>query len=320
MTSETTDAATIDTAAEPVQEPAEKLGPTPFDMPPEKGGRGNEDVKGERADLAEAANVLYTDDPEQAAPSPSAENAQPQSMSTQLPASNSVRWSDQDMLAYSQLGEDSKAFLRDLETYERHRLSIDADMEQNYPQEAEARRAELREMAENLTQRHESIKQREEGLHAAALGRQIEQAQAHLDSERKKLNTAMPDLDADQLTTFLTDDLGFAENEIANVADHRLIVMAEEARQFRELKKKQKKKFPTVKKKKRKSADPVEDAIEEAKPSLNGGWAEREAALRAMYPSKATRANPVPSRKRSAGDVLYGAKKRDAQGRFKRAR
>lgn len=91
---------------------------------------------------------------------------------------------------------------------------------------AEALKQESREVQKYLQKRWDDLSSLAQEL-------QSKQWKVYLSKEQKKLNRALPGLDIGELRSYLTE-AGFTKHEIDTAADHRLIVLAEKARQWDE--------------------------------------------------------------------------------------
>lgn len=122
------------------------------------------------------------------------------------------------------------------------------ELRESDPAEYAARMEDRRQKIEHF----QRMGQQREALAAQEQALQQEQLQERLNVEDKLLLDALPEWkdeskrrEGSQRVSSYLADLGFAAEEINNVVDHRLITLAEKARQFDELKKQ----APVVKKK-----------------------------------------------------------------------
>lgn len=109
---------------------------------------------------------------------------------------------------------------------------------------------DAKEAAEKQKQRLQAIRQKKEAIQSELTEDQKKEHQALLKREQAALLGVFPELASDerqtQLVSYITQDLGFDEETVNSIVDHRVFTMAEKARLWDESQKRKPKKTSAV--------------------------------------------------------------------------
>jgi hypothetical protein len=97
-----------------------------------------------------------------------------------------------------------------------------------------AKRFEFQDQLQKLQQTKHEAAQRLQQFRSQQTAEQEQKLRERLKEEHERLTSTFPKLDRGALTKYLTEGIGFTPQEVGQVYDHRLVVMAEKARLYDE--------------------------------------------------------------------------------------
>jgi hypothetical protein len=182
------------------------------------------------------------------------------------PASDAV-WSNEDLGTITAFQRESERFQEDLQAFTQVQTQIDLNaIEKQDKAQAAAVRTQIKAAEKELRERHDALNQVGQELAQKVQKRQIARLEQVFAREKAKLDEAMPDLNRKALRTYL-EGVGFTDTDIAQAADHRLVVLAEKARCYDELMAGKGKTMKTIPTRKRK-VETSNTAIRKGEPTV----------------------------------------------------
>jgi hypothetical protein len=176
------------------------------------------------------------------------------------PTVSDAIWSNDDLQTITVFQREAERFQADLQAFAQVQAQIDLNaIEKQDKAQAAAVRTQLKAAEQELRERQDALNAVGQELGQKVQKQQIARLEQVFAREKAKLEEAMPGLNPKALRTYL-EGVGFTDTDIAQAADHRLVVLAEKARRYDELmagKGKTMKTIPTRKRKVQTSNTPM---------------------------------------------------------------
>lgn len=144
-------------------------------------------------------------------------------------------WTTQDLTMLTQLKDDVTTLERDRAVLHQYKATVNiGEIERMDPTKARAVRVAIREVEQSLESRENALREIAGHFQAVVQNRSAKAMKGHVDRESAKVTRAFPDYEPEKTAKFL-QGYGFADEQINALSDSRLIIIAEQARRYREM-------------------------------------------------------------------------------------
>lgn len=179
----------------------------------------------ERKDAAADARALS-----EARKAPEAPKQPEYTPETPAEPEDGVMWSTEDVELIRLFESESARLSRDMAAFQQASAVDLSEIEKTDRSRAKAIRTQLKQAEQELQQRQQTLTQAAQELMGKTQEAHVTKAQRILETERAKLQQAMPGVNLTELTDYLKTQ--FTAEELAMAGDHRLFVLAEKARRY----------------------------------------------------------------------------------------